>query len=335
MPSLLTASALQRSGTLAQSDEPPQYQPPIASTKNFYGQDASMPYCQFEDQVSRERKRLSWRIHYTRCTREQLPLFEQTTRFQENAECIVRARWTEQGIWEDSWDPAEPEPADDEPPEQTRPRTWRSPCPWGPWPHERPAIPPRLPTPEPEPEPEPLRVINIFEPPTYISVSKKKPRVVPQSIIAQTRTARNPEASRPRPQFLYQVAREREWLELEITGNHRAVEDVDLDMLAYCAVKRIWKESFIWNDDWDDLPGDTWMHEREQSGRTMPSPSPDAPAPSYEHATRTGRRPAKRKLTSSLPVRRSARIAARRVRAATDEAEEGEEQRARKRLRRT
>ncbi|KAL1614356.1 hypothetical protein SLS56_012123 [Neofusicoccum ribis] len=88
--------------------------------------------------------------------------------------------------------------------------------------------------------------------------------------------------------FLYQVAKEREWLEFEITSKNLPVENVDLDTLAYCSVRRFWEESFIWNDAWDRFPGDFWMHETDQSSEPLPTPPPDDSAPPpYDYATRT------------------------------------------------
>jgi len=77
----------------------------------------------------------------------------------------------------------------------------------------------------------------------------------------------NPEASRPYHQFLYQVSKEREWIKDEflykrLTGfiDVDAMADEDVDAMAYEAVKKHWIEDKIWNPQWGELPGMTWMH---------------------------------------------------------------------------
>ncbi|KAH7016653.1 hypothetical protein B0J12DRAFT_733491 [Macrophomina phaseolina] len=133
----------------------------------------------------------------------------------------------EQSIWEDSWD----------------------------------FVPSRQPTPEPEPEKQ-RQPFNIFGH-TAETKAAAKTRVIPQDIVAQTHTARNPDASRTCPQFVYQLSQECVWLRFEIFHKRCTLEGVDINMLAYCNIKRFWQESFIWDEDWDDVPGDTWMHEPE------------------------------------------------------------------------
>ncbi|KIW82966.1 hypothetical protein Z517_02209 [Fonsecaea pedrosoi CBS 271.37] len=64
-------------------------------------------------------------------------------------------------------------------------------------------------------------------------------------------------ASRPHPQFLYQISKERKWLEDELSTSLN-----DIDQVAYQNVKESWVKQKIWNPEWTEMPGDTWMHER-------------------------------------------------------------------------
>ncbi|RMJ18656.1 hypothetical protein BHE90_002781 [Fusarium euwallaceae] len=73
-------------------------------------------------------------------------------------------------------------------------------------------------------------------------------------------TAPNSEASRPYRQFLYQIVKEREWVKDEMNFQIRHY-DVDLDAMAYETVKHNWTESGLWNPEWKELPGGTWLHE--------------------------------------------------------------------------
>ncbi|OJD15569.1 hypothetical protein AJ78_04192 [Emergomyces pasteurianus Ep9510] len=63
-------------------------------------------------------------------------------------------------------------------------------------------------------------------------------------------------ASRPYYQFMFQISKEREWLEDEPDGRL-----IDINAKAYENVKNRWLSQKIWNPKWDQTPGMTWMHE--------------------------------------------------------------------------
>ncbi|KAH0842451.1 hypothetical protein AYO21_10752 [Fonsecaea monophora] len=69
-------------------------------------------------------------------------------------------------------------------------------------------------------------------------------------------------ASRPHPQLLYEIAKERKWLEDELFTSPN-----DIDQVAYQNVKESWVKQKIWNPEWTGMPGDTWMHERLGIGK--------------------------------------------------------------------
>ncbi|KAF4976835.1 hypothetical protein FZEAL_6549 [Fusarium zealandicum] len=76
-------------------------------------------------------------------------------------------------------------------------------------------------------------------------------------------TVRDAEASRPYPQFIYQISKEREWIkdEMAYTAPGSAIE---LDAIAYESVKNNWIKGGIWRPEWDDQPGGTWKHEEPE-----------------------------------------------------------------------
>jgi len=81
-----------------------------------------------------------------------------------------------------------------------------------------------------------------------------------EAAAAAARYRLNPEASRPNHQFLYQISTEREWIRDELLYKH-STGIIDIDAMAYEAVKKSWIEDKIWNPEWDEVPGMTWMHE--------------------------------------------------------------------------
>ncbi|KAH6983679.1 hypothetical protein BKA56DRAFT_350871 [Ilyonectria sp. MPI-CAGE-AT-0026] len=94
-------------------------------------------------------------------------------------------------------------------------------------------------------------------------------------------TVRNPEASRPYHQFLYQITKERDWIKDE-TDYKAPGSVIDLDAMAYQGVKNNWIKDGIWNPKWDELPGRTWIHEESEEEVVV-----EAPAASDD----SGRRP--------------------------------------------
>ncbi|QSS66815.1 hypothetical protein I7I51_03027 [Histoplasma capsulatum] len=109
------------------------------------------------------------------------------------------------------------------------------------WKHEE--------SPEPEPQPGPDRSISISDP------LDPRPKIVSE----ECRAAHEHEtrAFRPYYQFLYQISKEREWLEDEPDSGC-----TDIDVQAYENVKNRWLTQKIWNPQWgNDMPGMTWIHE--------------------------------------------------------------------------
>ncbi|KAF2754866.1 hypothetical protein EJ05DRAFT_136645 [Pseudovirgaria hyperparasitica] len=139
-----------------------------------------------------------------------------------NAENIVRARWVEQKIWKSSWGPAWPPSARS---------GWRQDIlhsrkgPWVPerarWGHEV----------ELDGEDKPDREeVDI-------------------------------DASRPLYQFKFQVGAEQKWIQDEaLSLRGTSLTASDLEQKAYETIKAEWTELEIWNPDWSEYPGMSWMH---------------------------------------------------------------------------
>lgn len=147
--------------------------------------------------------------------------------------------------------------------------------------------------PESEPESEPKSEPEQERPPIFgifgLGVGQPKrprprrqlpPGPVPIYLIP-TPTVRNPEASRPYDQFLYQITKERDWIKDE-TDYKQPGSAIDLDAVAYQGVKKNWIKNGIWNPKWDDLPGRTWIYEEPEEEVVV-----EAPAASDD----SGRRP--------------------------------------------
>lgn len=66
------------------------------------------------------------------------------------------------------------------------------------------------------------------------------------------------EASRPFQQFLWQLVRQRDFLTSKLNG----ALAVDVNTVAYEAVKERWDRMGIWDPEWGVMPGMSWMHER-------------------------------------------------------------------------
>lgn len=61
--------------------------------------------------------------------------------------------------------------------------------------------------------------------------------------------------------FLYQVLKEREWLQDEYARKQKELP-ADLYAAAFESVKRWWEKAGLWWDaKWDTLPGINWRHE--------------------------------------------------------------------------
>ncbi|CAH0042926.1 unnamed protein product [Clonostachys rhizophaga] len=244
----------------------------------------SKPVYQFKTQAQREKERLhDQRLKELYGRRPTLP-FDEATDYKANAENNVRARWVEQGIWGEEWGPAwlrgirplgvagAPVSSCDGPfYNQATPDRHPGGSRWG---HERGDTP----SPSPSPPPTPPRIPDhlIVPPRTRLPSPPPPPprprfqvaRVLPDdSVILKVPkpTVRDPEASRPLHQFLYQVAKEREWIRDE-TAYKMPGRAVDLDSLAYQSVRKNWINDGIWSPKWEgELPGPSWYHEEPES----------------------------------------------------------------------
>lgn len=123
----------------------------------------------------------------------------------------VKKRWVEQGIWNEKWKTRTP---------------WR-------WKHEEPLDPDS----EPEADSDAGFEASLFYPPSERPVTKpRQPRSAEElQQTAQRRLVRNRqrEASRPYSQFIYQMSKERERIQNEISPREGPVEDIPLLLSAW------------------------------------------------------------------------------------------------------
>ncbi|KAI1773049.1 hypothetical protein F4818DRAFT_443929 [Hypoxylon cercidicola] len=142
------------------------------------------------------------------------------------AEDNVKARWVEQGIWNEKWSNV----AD------------------GCWKHE-----------------EPLEIPQYGIPPENpLKHKRRKTRKGRRKVFEpQTKEAPERQASRPLNQFMYQVSRAREQIQRELkVGLDSIYIPEDINTRAYNMVKETWTERGIWDPRWSILPGTSWKHER-------------------------------------------------------------------------
>ncbi|KAM5356571.1 hypothetical protein ACJ41O_003217 [Fusarium nematophilum] len=238
----------------------------------------------------------------------------------------VKARWVEQGIWNEKWKGS---------------TVWR-------WKHEE------LFEPESESETDSAAESEapLFGAPSQRVQAKPRRRKNAEELrrIAERRPVREREreASRPFYQFVYQVSKERERIEDELnppgapgldfsdlnvtlygsehyqaalkawsggtrTRNERANVEraaiptpLDINSTAYERVKEAWVKGGIWNRKWGVLPGMSWKHEqpleemlREELGDDATTPI-QANALGVEHGT--GEVPPRSIFADSLPA---------------------------------
>lgn len=109
-------------------------------------------------------------------------------------------------------------------------------------------------------------------------------------IVSEERRAaheRDTRASRPYYQFLYQISKEREWLEDEPDSGR-----TDIDVQAYENVKNRWLTQKIWNPQWgNDVPGMTWIHEEPDDEDSEQSDNPPASESVANNAVESDDRP--------------------------------------------
>jgi hypothetical protein len=198
----------------------------------------AIPYNQYDYQWRREYDRILEQIDRRRERRKPTLPYQMGDEFLKTAQNNVRNRWIEQGTWSDEWD-------------------IRSQWPGAHWKHEE--------RPEPLPEPGPP-IMSLFGPITDFRPRQSKEEY--EEIIRAHEC--DTVASRPYHQFVYQISKEREWLEDELN-----IEDVDIDAKAYQDVKSSWIKQGIWDPRWRDMPGMTWIHEEPDPG---PVENPKHPA---------------------------------------------------------
>ena len=227
----------------------------------------SIARLQFESQAKRERERLEHQSLARPWGRRQTLPWDDSCDYRANAENNVRSRWIEQGIWGDEWGPAWPRNSHP----LTAPVQSNGPffgsydpaisesMPGSRWGHEE----GHSPEPSPEPERRPLGPWIWFEDSPKPKPPRRK-RIIDFPVGARPPaprpTVRNPEASRPLPQFLYQISKERDWIKDEIDYKTPG-KIVDLDTLAHSSVKGNWIKDGIWTWGDADLPGRAWLHE--------------------------------------------------------------------------
>ncbi|KAI4148039.1 MAG: hypothetical protein LQ340_005266 [Diploschistes diacapsis] len=261
--------------TLSQSPNPPSEEQQRREERKWrlIGEHrASFPSNQFEAQINDERERIieagGLRI---RC----VPV---GIEFYQLAEESIRKRWIEQGIWSKNWNTE---------------GSFGSGRPRGLWKHEEPQ--------ELESESETDLEVEGKPPFSFLhSKAKAKPRRPKKTSelqrIAERRLLqeREREASRPFHQFVYQVSKEREWIQevinapksfvigssdLNVQTVIRALaktgwsynesttqtsipDPPDINTMAYEMVKDSWKKKGVWNEKWGVLPGMSWKHEK-------------------------------------------------------------------------
>lgn len=187
----------------------------------------AIPYNQFDYQWRREHDRILEQIRRRWERRKPTLPYRMGVDLVENAKENVKNRWIEQGIWNDEWNAQGPGAH---------------------WKHEK--------IPEPLPEPGPP-IMSLFGPIIDSRPRQSKEEYEEVLLAHQRDTA----VSRPYHQFVYQISKEREWIEDEL--NHG---DFDIDAKAYQDVKSSWIKQGIWDPRWGDMPGMTWIHEEPDPG---------------------------------------------------------------------
>ncbi|KLJ06259.1 hypothetical protein EMPG_09294 [Blastomyces silverae] len=214
----------------------------------------SVPSEQFMFQRILERERIIDQIHRRFERRKETLPYTIGEDFDTTSENNVKNRWIEQGIWNDKW------------PRWARGASWK---------HEE------SPEPESEPEPESDRSIPRSDPPN------PRPKIVSEE--RRAAHERETRASRPYYQFLYQISKEREWLEDEPD-----TEPTDIDAQAYKNVKDRWLTQKIWNPQWGDMPGMTWIHEEPDDEDSEESDNPPTSESLPNNAVESDGRPVRR-----------------------------------------
>ncbi|RMD44902.1 hypothetical protein DV735_g24, partial [Chaetothyriales sp. CBS 134920] len=254
---------------------PPPPTPVTSPSERKVAPYKATPMNQFQSQSRRERQRLEHQRAEKGSGRRQTLPWDDACSLDTNSENNVRSRWIEQGIWADEWGPAWPKRKDGHAMTSTWGHFRTGPFFSGYSPH-RPLSVPGACWGHEKVEFEPTSVLESEESEAESSLQPagqpsrvKKPggRGPPRATVRYgmslfglmpqylTRvTVRNPEASRPYYQFLYQMSKERDWIKDEL--DHKVPGTIaDLDTMAYQRVKANWIQDQIWDYRWVNLPG--------------------------------------------------------------------------------
>lgn len=258
----------------------------------------SKPLNQFKCQLKRYEARMLHQNAQKPFGRKETLRFHDHLSTEANAENYVRSLWIDQGIWESDWDRAWLENSktlskwgDNAGQFQWTHSNFET-LPGALWAHERPYA-------EAEPHPDPKvalqRQTRPFQGPvepfpsrgeqltpyrghrTCIS-SPTGPTLLEMPIVT------NLEPSRPYPQFLYQISKEREWIKDEMGFNAPDIS-IDLDAMAYQSVRENWVEDGVWHPKWGEIPGSSWLHEEPGAREVLAAPA--TPDNSLENLTDT------------------------------------------------
>ena len=181
---------------------------------------------------------------------------DQDLDFLANAENNIRDHWVEQGIWLREWGPAWPKGTKLYG-GHARPK---GPQPGRYWGHEKEYERKRERKRERERERKSelnlRQKYNIFS--GLHTPKAEEPEPAVEELVAPPE--HDTSASRPYYQFLYQISKEREWI-IDEFQSRRSTRPVDIEPAVYESVRNNWIEDKIWNPEWGELSGMTWMHE--------------------------------------------------------------------------
>ncbi|KAL8857858.1 MAG: hypothetical protein Q9178_005615 [Gyalolechia marmorata] len=220
---------------LSCGDDPPPY-PSDESTAFPSPEPSDRGQHEAHETVKRFNSTVYYQFQHQKCDEEE-QLRKHPVRgpfdFDEVATATVIRRWTEQGIWNNKWDPQNLGLAR--------------------WKHEEPS------------ELDPGSDRNSPSPPPVFGKRHKRvkdKRRIGRSreLVAREKTER--EASRPCHQFHYQVLKEREHTGATISDTTKAYENV----------KQRWIDRGIWDTSWLRLPGMSWKHEKPWRYETVDTP---------------------------------------------------------------
>lgn len=183
--------------------------------------------------------------------------------WEEAAEANVKYRWMQQGIWDERW--------------ASQPRKI--------WKHE---------LQDSQPPVRPSKSVKDGGVRKSRTKRKRQDSDLEEEYGEIIRCAvdfQNRQSSRPCYQFLYQLCKEREWINMGLSvENHD--QNANLGSRAYENVKSRWIRDGVWDDDWTSIPGTSWRHERP---RKFPS--------LYEEFRRVDARKAARMEQAERPPR--------------------------------